>query len=134
MPESLERCNEGIELYMEELLLRTKLGTGPPNKPLFEVICRTSQTFDQDPNTVQLEEYSALYKLLRVSQHVKLFHSLIFSLLLSAMKLRQGNVFTPVCHSVHRGGVCLSACWYTHLPLADTPQADTPPGRHTPPG
>ena len=57
MPESLERCNEGIELYMEELLLRTKLGTGPPNKPLFEVICRTSQTFDQDPNTIQLEEY-----------------------------------------------------------------------------
>ena len=34
----------------------------------------------------------------------------------------QGNIFTPVCHSVHRGGVCLSACW------------DTPPSRHSPPG
>ena len=21
------------------------------------------------------------------------------------------NIFAPVCHSVHRGGVCLSACW-----------------------
>ena len=37
-----------------------------------------------------------------------------------ATNLRQGNVFTPICHSVHRGGVCLSACW------------DTPP-RHPPP-
>ena len=34
----------------------------------------------------------------------------------------QGNVFTPVCHSVHRGRGC----------LADTPQADIPP-RQTPP-
>ena len=25
----------------------------------------------------------------------------------------QGNIFTPVCHSVHRAGVCLSACWDT---------------------
>ena len=39
----------------------------------------------------------------------------------------QGNIFTPVCHSVHRGGVCLSACW-------DTPcQGDTPPAKETPP-
>ena len=64
------------------------------------------------------------------------------------MKLRQGNVFTPVCHSIHRD-VCVSAtplgqtppvhagihthplpsaCWDTHTPL---PSAcwDT----HTPP-
>ena len=51
-----------------------------------------------------------------------------------AMKLWQGNIFTPVCHSVHRGGVC-------HTPWADTLgrhslgqtlfQADTP--RQTPP-
>ena len=27
-------------------------------------------------------------------------------LLPSATKLRQGNVFTPVCDSVHRGGLC----------------------------
>ena len=25
-----------------------------------------------------------------------------------ATKLRQGNVFTPVCHSIHRGGLCPS--------------------------
>ena len=35
----------------------------------------------------------------------------------------QGNIFTPVCHSVHRGGVCLSACWDA-----------TPRSRHHPPG
>ena len=35
----------------------------------------------------------------------------------------QGNIFTPVCHPVHRG-VCLSACQDT------TP----PPSRHPPPG
>ena len=33
----------------------------------------------------------------------------------------QGNIFTPVCHSVHRGGVCLSACWDA------TPPEQTPP-------
>ena len=37
----------------------------------------------------------------------------------------QGNIFTPVCHSVHRGGVPAR-----HTPPAGTP----PPGRHTPPG
>ena len=47
-----------------------------------------------------------------------------FLLLPLPTKLRQGNVFTPVCHSVH-------------IPRADTPQADTslgrhPPGRHPP--
>ena len=38
--------------------------------------------------------------------------------------LGQGNIFAPVCHSVHTG-VCPIACW------------DTPPGmrgRHPPPG
>ena len=46
-----------------------------------------------------------------------------------------GNVFTPVCHSVHvGGGVCLTACWDTPPPSRHpTPQADTPPGQ-TPPG
>ena len=45
------------------------------------------------------------------------------------LPLRQGNVFTPVCHSVHRGGgVCPSACWDTHTPWADTPR-QTPPGQ-----
>ena len=41
----------------------------------------------------------------------------------------EGYVFTPLCHSVHRGGVCLSACWDTTTP----PEAH-PPGKHTPPG
>ena len=63
----------------------------------------------------------------------------------------QGNIFTPVCHSVHRG-VCLSVCWDTTPPppRADTPRwsrtpllpeqnppppgADTPRSRHPSPG
>ena len=36
--------------------------------------------------------------------------------------MRQGNIFTSVCHSVHRGrGVCPSACW--------DPPGQTPPRR-----
>ena len=58
-----------------------------------------------------------------------------------ATKLGQGYVFTGVCDSVHRGDVCLSACWDTHTPWEQTappgsrhpPGADTPP-RQTPPG
>ena len=56
----------------------------------------------------------------------------------STTKLWQGNIFTPVCHSVHRRGVCLSACWDTHSPLGQTPPSwadtpwQTPPDRHTP--
>ena len=47
-------------------------------------------------------------------------------LLPPATKLRQGNVFTPVCHSVHRQGVC-------HIPLG-RPRflGRQPPGRHPP--
>ena len=37
----------------------------------------------------------------------------------------KGYVFTPVCHSVHMGNVCLSACW-------DTPPSRHPPGKQTP--
>ena len=47
----------------------------------------------------------------------------------------QGNIFTPVCHSVHRG-VCLSVCWDTTTPpRADTPRRSRtpPPGADTPP-
>ena len=43
----------------------------------------------------------------------------------------QGNIFTPVCHSVHRGGVCLS---YQTPPSRHPPGADTPPREQTPPG
>ena len=57
----------------------------------------------------------------------------------SETKLQQGNVFTPVCHSVHRGGVCLSACWDTHTPLEappphplEAPPRSTPTEAHTP--
>ena len=51
----------------------------------------------------------------------------------AATKLGQGNVFTGICDSIHRGGVCLSACWDT-TPGADTPLgADTPPEQTPPP-
>ena len=53
----------------------------------------------------------------------------LLSFLPSANIVCEGYVFTPVCHSVHRGGVCLSACWDTHT-QADTRWADTP--RQTP--
>ena len=39
-------------------------------------------------------------------------------------KLREGDVFTLVCHSVHRG-VYPSMQWLTY-PLGRPPQADTP--------
>ena len=52
-----------------------------------------------------------------------------YSLLPPANKVCEGNVFTPVCHSVHSGGVCLRACWDTQPPAADTPL----PGKQTPP-
>ena len=60
------------------------------------------------------------------------FH--IWRLLPPEKKLRQGNVFTPVCHSVHGGGCLPHPLW----PEADTllgrhPSGQTPPGQ-TPPG
>ena len=57
-------------------------------------------------------------------------------LLPPATKLGQGYVFTRVCDSVHGvGGVCLSACWDSPPPGADTPpRADPPRSRHPPPG
>ena len=52
--------------------------------------------------------------------------------------LGQGNIFTPVCPSVHRGGVCLSACWDTTPTFPGTmhpPGPCTPlPQDHAPPG
>ena len=52
------------------------------------------------------------------------------------MKLGQGNIFTGVCYSVHKG-VCLSACWGTTPPPRPgrypQDQAGPPgPGRHPP--
>ena len=55
-------------------------------------------------------------------------------LLPPATKLGQGYVFTGVCDSVRRGGVCLSACWDTHPPGADILLEQTPPGAYTPLG
>ena len=44
----------------------------------------------------------------------------------------QGNIFAPVCHSVHRGVVCLSACWDTTPREQTPPRVDTPQNRHPP--
>ena len=48
----------------------------------------------------------------------------------------QGNIFTPFCHSVHRGGLPQCMLGYQPPPPAtDPPGADThiPPGADTPP-
>ena len=51
-----------------------------------------------------------------------------------ATKLRQGNVFTPVCHSVHRGSAIPPwADTPGQTPPRQTPPRQTPPGQ-TPPG
>ena len=45
--------------------------------------------------------------------------------------LGQGNIFAPVCHSVHRG--VHGPPWQVHTPPGRyTPLAGTPPGRYTP--
>ena len=44
-------------------------------------------------------------------------------------------MFLHMCHSVHRAGVCLSACWDTPSPGEVPPAADTTPrSRHHPQG
>ena len=48
--------------------------------------------------------------------------ALMPTLLPPATKLGQGNIFTGVCDSVHRG-ICLSACW----DATPTPQDQAPP-------
>ena len=69
----------------------------------------------------------------------RLISSILFNIisLATAAKLGQGNVFTGVCDSVHRGGVCMLGY---HPPGADTasrsrhpPGVDTPPLEQTPP-
>ena len=44
----------------------------------------------------------------------------------------QGDVFTRVCNSVHREGVCLSSCWDTTPEQTPTPLEQTPPPEQTP--
>ena len=45
----------------------------------------------------------------------------------------QGNIFTPVCHSVHRGRLPHCMLGY-HPPGADTPPGADPPEQTPPPG
>ena len=81
----------------------------------------------------------------RTKRSYGVFTLIVWSFYRPKTKLREGNVFTPVCHSVHRaGGVYLSACWDTHTPgqtplgkhptgQTHTPGRTRPPGRHPPP-
>ena len=59
------------------------------------------------------------------------------------MKLREGNVFTPIYHSVRCGRGCLPQCILEYTPPRQTshplgrhppPPADTPPGADSTPG
>ena len=69
---------------------------------------------------------------LQWSRYIYSSNNQICLLLPSATKLRQGNIFTSVCHSVHRG--CIPA-YPAHAgihPLGRHPSRQTPPflGRH----
>ena len=66
---------------------------------------------------------------------IDLFTGGSFFLLPTATKLGQGNIFTPVCHSVHRGG---STSVHAGIPPPNKqtpppPMADPPRSRHHPP-
>ena len=64
--------------------------------------------------------------LLNVGADVNIIEN-IFKHIFTARKksLGQGNVFTPMCHSVHKGG-CIPAC---NGRGCEPPQEDTPLGR-----
>ena len=66
--------------------------------------------------------YDCVYCLLKLSPCLGQQELVTVNLLPPATKLGQGYVFTGVCDSVHRGVVCLSACWDA------TPQSRHPPG------
>ena len=69
-----------------------------------------------------------------VAEKVKIVNAEVISLIIpAATKLGQDNVFTGVCDSVNRGGVCLSACWDA-TPQQQTPREQTPPWSRHPPG
>ena len=53
---------------------------------------------------------------------------IILTFLPPATKWQQGNVFTPVCHSVHRGALCQGE---TDTPYTETP-GQRPPGERPP--
>ena len=72
---------------------------------------------EDDEVNMSLTDHTSIKKDRVVLGGVTLLQSINYRLQRSC---GQGNIFAPVCHSVHRG-VCLSACW------------DTTPGKHTPP-
>ena len=45
----------------------------------------------------------------------------------------QGNIFTPVCHSVHKGGLPQCMLGYHPHPPEQTPAGSRPPWQQTPP-
>ena len=51
-------------------------------------------------------------------------------LLLPTTKLGQGNIFTGICDSIHREGVCLGACWDTKPSLLGPDRHPPGLGRH----
>ena len=82
--------------------------------------------------TANIKEKVAFVFAFTRSEHSLRLTRILF--LPSATYLRQGNVFTPVCHSVHRG-VYPSMHWDRHPPGRHIPActgADNPPGKHTP--
>ena len=81
--------------------------------------CRTNYVLISTDNYGNLVFFSKLPKLA------------LLPFLPLAKKLRQGNVFTPVCHSVHRGRECLPHSW-ADTTGADTHWTDTPPWADTP--
>ena len=81
----------------------------------------------------QLGEYNNHFScVIRHQRHYCFFRSPVcrFCSLPSATKLRQGNVFTRVCHSVHGG--CLPQCMLGYTPLGRHPPCRSP--GQTPPG
>ena len=69
---------------------------------------------------------------IRLLENGRLVLDLKVFLLVPATKLRQGNVFTPVCHSFCSWRGCVSTSGpggrvVCHIPQADTPWADTHP-------
>ena len=73
---------------------------------------------------------------LYTSQQKEIFQNISRIFTARKRSLGQGNVFTPVCHSVHggRGVVCLIACWHTPPSRQNPPWADTPPRQTSPYG
>ena len=56
------------------------------------------------------------FPLFRTDKIPRLFQYFFKNFTACKRSLGQGNIFAPVCHSVHRGRVCLSTCWETPLP------------------